>query len=348
MPLARRSLLAAALAAPVPRLARAARRSLTIAGPAGLFQPAYDTAVIDPFRRRNPGLDITYYPAAASDQIVDALHSHRVIPPIDVALLEIIAAATATDQKLLVSLGPASLPGLALPAAAFTKGVAGPAVMLDCLAIAYSPQQVRPAPTTWRVLWERNLRGQIILPPAPDSAGIAFTLVANAVFGGDDYRESLETGINAIRLLAPGVETWYPIPDIYRAIMGGDGAIGVAWNAEGQMIARNAGGKLGMAIPVEGSIFQVMTINLTAASANPEAARDFIAYALSTDAQQAIAEHLFYTPANSGVKLDQAALARTASSPAQLARMMEVNWLDVAMMRDRITRDWRHRIMTER
>lgn len=348
MQITRRSLIADALMASVPAIARASvRRGLTIAGPGGMFQRAYESAVIEPFRRANPGLAISYYPGTG-DQIVEVLHTRRMIPPIDVALLEITAAATATNWKLLTPLMATSLPGLELPGSAFVNGVAGPVVMLDSLALAFSPQQIQPPPVTWRILWDKLLRGRIIVPPAPDSAGLAFTLVANALFGGDDYRRSLQTGINAIRTLAPDVATWYPIPDTYHAIIDGDAAIGVAWNAEGQMIAQQSRGKLAMSIPLEGSVFQLTTINLTAASTNPGAAREFIAYALGDEAQQAVAEHLFYTPANSGVKLDKAALARTASSPAMLARMMEVNWLDVMGMREQIARDWRLRIMTER
>ena len=295
MPVMRRRLIGAALALSAPHIVRAARRNLTIAAPAGNFQSAYDAAVIDPFRRQNPGIEVTYYPAAAPEQILSLLRSRRLIPPIDVALLELTVARTATTDGLLVPLTAASLPGVGLPASAFTEDVAGPAALLDCLAIAYSPLREAPPPTSWRVLWNRNLAGQLVLNPAPDWSGVAFTLVANVLFGGDDYRRSLRPGINSISVIAPGVATWYPIPDLYSVIINGSASIGVAWNAEGQMRVRNSGGKLAMAIPDEGSIFQVTTINLTASAKDTDAAHAFIAYALSTEAQQAAAEHLFYS-----------------------------------------------------
>ena len=344
----RRRLIGAALALSAPHVARAARRNLTIAAPAGIFQTAYDAAVIDPFRQQNPGIDVTYYPAGASEQILSLLRSRRVTPSIDVALMELTVAKIATTQGLLVPLTAASLPGIELPASAFTEGVAGPAALLDCLAIAYSPLRVTPPPTSWRVLWNRNLAGQLVLNPAPDWSGVAFTLVANALFGGDDYRRSLQSGINSISMIAPGVATWYPIPDMYNVIINGSASIGVAWNAEGQMRARASDGKLAMAIPTEGSVFQVTTINMTANAKDTDAARAFIAYALGPEAQQATAEHLFYAPVNAAVELDPQTLARTAASPARRNMMMDVDWLDVATMRGQIARDWRERIMIRR
>jgi len=347
MPITRRRLLGATLALPAVHGAHAARRSLTIAAPAGIFQQNYETAVIDPFRRRRPDVEITYYPTAVSEQILSLMRSRYTTPPIDVALLELTVAKTATAEGLLAPVTAASLPGVELPDTAFTPGVAGPAAMLDCLAIAYSPQRMKP-PTSWRVLWDRSLAGKLVILPAPDWSGVALTLIANALYGGNDYRDSLETGINAISNIAPGVATWYPIPDIYSAIINGGPSIGVAWNAEGQMRARRSGGKLAMALPIEGSVFQVTTINLAARAKGSDAALAFIAYALGVEAQQATADHLSYTPVNAAVELGPVTLARTSASPARRDRMMEVDWLDVALMRERIARSWRQRIIVRR
>ena len=169
MPLTRRSLVAAALAAPVLRAARAASRSLTIAARgrpvSGRLHGCGDRAIPPPQPRPRDHLLSRRIRTKSSS----AMRGHRLDPPIDVALLELTAAATATERTVAGAADPRSLPGLALPDTAFTKGVAGPAVMLDSLALAYSPQKVRPPPTTWRVLWDKNLRGKIILRPAPDS-----------------------------------------------------------------------------------------------------------------------------------------------------------------------------------
>jgi putative spermidine/putrescine transport system substrate-binding protein len=330
----------------LPRIARAARRMVAIAGPGGAFQQNYTTAVLDPFRRAHPDIDVTWTQADNQGQILNLLRRRQAEAAIDVALLELLVAKTATDAGLLAGLARNALPVLAeLPDSAFVAGVAGPAVLLDCLAIAYAPARVKPPPTSWLALWQKDRAGQVVVEPAPAASGVAFTLIADALFGKGDYRESVTSGINAIRSMAPGIATWYPLPNVLDAVITGAAAMGVAWNAAGQMRARTVADKLAMAIPNEGSLFQVTTINLSSGARDLEAARAFIAYALGADAQAACAEYLCYTPVNQHAVLSAEALAHTASSPAQRERMMEVDWLAVAAMREDIAHDWRSRII---
>jgi spermidine/putrescine-binding protein len=41
---------------------------------------------------------------------------------------------------------------------AFTKGVAGAAGTFDNYVLLYSPEKVKPAPTSWKLLWDENTR----------------------------------------------------------------------------------------------------------------------------------------------------------------------------------------------
>ena len=346
MPASRRLLLSAPLAMPFIRTAHAAPRTVTFAAYAGIFQENYEPVVVDAFRRAYPDINVFYYPITNSAQTLGMLRAQRALPQIDVAMMDVTVAKTATDEGLLEPIPRDSLPVLAeLTPKAFIDGVAGPAVLYDNLVLLYGPNQVKTEPTSWKVLWDGAFTREIAITAAPDIIGLAFTLVANRVFGGGDYRQSLDAGITAISEMAPRVLTWDPKPDAYTFIIEGSAALGVGWNARGQTYALQSNGRLVAAIPDEGSLFQVNTINLVKGSQQSDEALKFLAYTLSAEAQKAFTERMFYGPVNTHAEIDPKALARTASTPARLAKMMEVDWLVVAKMREAVTDQWRRRIL---
>jgi putative spermidine/putrescine transport system substrate-binding protein len=214
--------------------------------------------------------------------------------------------------------------------------------------LLYSPEKVKPAPTSWKVLWDEKYKDQIALVAPPDIVGISLTLMANKTWGGGDYRKSVETGIAKIAEMAPNVLSWNPAPDPYTFIIQGQAALGVGWNARGQLYSGMSQGKLGVSIPSEGSLFQINNMCLVKNAPNTAPARTFIEYALGAEAQKSFTERMFYAPVNKNAKISAAALARTASTPERLASMLDVDWLEIAKIRDGISEQWRRRILTKR
>ena len=76
-----------------------------------------------------------------------------------------------------------------------------------------------------------------------------------------------------------------------------------------------------------------------------EAIEEFIDYALSPEAQAAFTEAMFYAPTNSKAasKISEKAISRTAAG--SMDKMIDINWLDVAKIRDAITEQWRRRVI---
>lgn len=123
--------------------------------------------------------------------------------------------------------------------------------------------------------------------------------------------------------------------------------ISVAWSTEGPMLANHTIRALSM-VPVERSICQVTTINLTKASDNPDRAREPMTDGLGPELQQAMVEHVTYSPVDPARKLDAAAPARTALWRPMLARGMELNSAAVAVLVDRMCHKWRDRSLIDR
>jgi putative spermidine/putrescine transport system substrate-binding protein len=345
MPASRRRLLTAsfALSTPFIRSAAAARQSLTFAGYGGLFQDRYEPAVVAPFERAHPETGVFYQAVSTGTQTLALLRRQRERPQMDVVLLDLASARAATDEGLLEPLSPASMPVLTdlAPGTRF-PGVAGPALFSEPLVLLFDAARVRP-PSTWTGLWGGPEDKSIAIPAPPDSAGIAFTFVAARLFGGGNDQRSVRDGIVAIAQLASRVSTWDPAPDVYRLLSeGGTNAkLGVGWNMPAQVQFDRVKGRLGVVFPDDGTISRVTTVNLVKGSRQPEAARMFIAHLLSAESQQAMVEQTFLGPVNAKARYQEAALLRTANTPARVGHAMPVDWVAVGAMRDDIIRHWR-------
>ena len=334
---------ATSLPAPFIRPANAATRRVTLAAPGGLFQQYFEAHVSSLFRRLHPTLDINYVPVTSPTQALAMLRTYRVAPQLDVAMLDIPTSQLAAEEKLVEPLTRQGVPVLAdLAPAAFVEGLAAPITMQDSLVLLYAPDRVKPPPTGWKTLWDGAADRRIAIPAPPHPIGTAFVLIANRLFGGVDPLRSLASGINAIAQIAPRVATWDPRPTAYDSIIDGQAALSVGWNAWGRMFSQRFQGRVTVSLPEEGSVFSPHICNLVKNASQTEAATTFIGFMLGVEGQKALAELMFLTPVNANVRLTPAGIIAT---PAQLARMMQVDWGAIAGIRDSITDQWRQRIM---
>jgi len=343
----RRALLALPLAAPFIRPARSAERAITFLGYSGVFQTSYQTAVIDPFMKAYPDIKVSYYGLPNSAQMLGTLRAQQAAPQIDVGLFDSTFSKTGTDEGLIQPLSRDAMPVLAdLDPHAFTPGVGGPAVTYDSLTLLYAPSAVQPAPDTWRVLWDKKYRGRIAIPGMPDLTGAGLVFVATHMQGGD-YQVPVQSGFKSVAEMAPNVLNWDPKPDPYTFVIDGTADLGVGWNARGQIYTRQNPGRIAAVLPQEGSFLIINTINLIKNSPQPDAAREFVAYALSPAAQQAFADLMFYAPTNTKAALSPETLAHIpVATPEGRSRLFPLDWMQVAAMRDKLNQEWRRLILS--
>ena len=294
------------------------------------------------FRKSHPDIPVFFYPVGNPFQTLALLRSQRAYPSTDIVLLETGVATRATADGLLESLKPDTMQVLndLIPQARMPN-IAGPAMILDSLAIGYGPGQVSRPPKSWRNLWDTAYGRNIALQTPPDPVALAMTAVAGKLFGGGELLRSLEVGLIALSHLAPRVVLWDPVPDIYTAIAVGDAGIGPGWNARAQNQAALTPGRFAATIPEEGSPVMATTINLVKGAPQPAAARTLIAWLLGPEAQRLLTEVMFYAPVNTKADIPTASLVRAGATPAMAANRMEMDWVVVDAIRDQITREWR-------
>jgi len=337
-------LAAGSLAAPA--IAQAPSGEITLVAYSGIFQDNYVAAVVNPFMQRFPAIKVNYFPAANSAAMLGTLRAQRAAPQTDVTILDVSVQKAANDEGLFARLDPALVPNIAQlnPLGRPTHEGMGPAVTFDHLVMLYNRELVSPAPRTWTDLWDARFKGQIAITAAPDIQGLALTILLTKIAGGD-YRQSIDGAIRRLRELAPGVQTWNPNPDQYTLVINGTVRAGIGWNARSQIYSDQSQGKLGVLLPEDGTVFQINTINVTTGSRNMAAAQAFLNYAIGAEAQKAFTERMFYAPVNSTAQVSAAALARTATAPENMARVVPVDWSFVAANRDRWNERWRREVI---
>jgi putative spermidine/putrescine transport system substrate-binding protein len=321
-----------------------AAETVTLAAYSGIFQDHYTKAVVEPFMEKHPDIKVELYGMNNSAQMLGTLRAQKASPQIDAVIMDVSVAKAGTDEGLFDPVDETVSANVKdLFPAARPKGVAGVGVTFDNLVLLYNTDQVKQAPDSWEKLWAPEHAGKVAIPAVPDIQGTTFTIIADKMAGGTDYRQGVEAGIEKIGELAPSVQTWDPKPDVYSPVANGQVAIGIGWNARAQVYADGSGGKLGVVLPKEGSGFQINTINLVKNGPASQAAKTFIDYALSPEAQAAFSAEMFYAPTNSKTSVPENALKRTAAN--DMDKMVDIDWLEVAKVRDVITEQWRRRVI---
>lgn len=338
------TLAAMALAVGFSGAAFAQQKTVTLMAYSGLFQERYTKAVVEPFMKANPDIKIEYFPMPNSAQMLGTLRAQKAAPQTDVAILDVSVSKAATDEGLFAKIDEKNVPNVAdLYPAARIADVAGVAVTFDNLVMIYNTDKVKQPPKSLMDMADKKYQGRVAIPGMPDIQGLSLVLILDKAKGGTDYLKSVDKGIEAAGQIAPNVQTWEPKPEVYVTIISGQADIGVGWNARAQVNIDTSNGKLGATLPSEGSAFQINTINLTANGPGKEAAAKFANYALSKEAQKAFTEAMFYAPTNAKADIAPAAIARTAVK--SMDKVIAVDWIALAKVRDPILEQWRRKVI---
>jgi putative spermidine/putrescine transport system substrate-binding protein len=287
---------------------------------------------------------VQYYAFPNSAQMLGTLRAQKASPQVDVALMDVSIAKVGSDEGLFAALDSRAVPSIGdLYELATAPGVLGRGVTFDHLALIYNTQAIATAPDSWAALWEQKHTGKVVINGVPDIQGTALTIVANKMAGGGDPAAGVDKGLARMIELAPLVQTWEAKPDPYALVINGTADIGVGWNARSQFYKDDSKGLLGVALPKEGSVFQINVVSLVNGSRNQKAAEAFIDYALGSEAQKSFTELMFYAPTNRRAQISKAALDRTAVGV--MDKMIPVDWIAMARMRDRLTEQWRRQVL---
>ncbi|WP_458115925.1 ABC transporter substrate-binding protein [Arthrobacter sp. D2-10] len=311
----------------------------------GIWQDQYMKAVIEPFEEKYPDIDINFASKRSSAEMLSALQGQKGSPATDVAIMDISVSESGNDQGLFAPLDASAVPNLENVGDEFqNKDGFGPVVMADAIGLLYDKETFPEPPKSWDVLWDPSYAGKINVNAPPSLLGLSLTAITSKM-EGEDYTQSIDKSVAKLKELAPSVQTFAPNPDEYQNVITGQTVLGLGQNARGQYYSDESNGKMGVTFPEEGTVYQMNTINLVQDAPNSEAARTFIDYALSPEAQSAFAEALFYAPTVSNAELSPEVQERVVPTDGSL----NIIPLDVAFLasaRDEWTDVWKREIIS--
>lgn len=344
MTMSTKLLAAAAIAVGLAVQGAQAQQTVTLMAYTGLFQDRYTQAVIEPFQKANPGIKINYVASPSSAQMLGMLRAQKVAPQADVVIMDVSVAKAGTDEGLYEPLDPKAIPSISelYPNARFPN-VAGVAVTFDNLVLIYNTEALKTPPTSLMALGDKTHQGKVVIPGIPDIQGLSLVAILDKVNGGTGTAGNFEKGIAAMAPIAPNVQTWEPKPEVYAPVINGQASIGVGWNARAQVNSDTSAGKLKAVLPSEGTVFQINVISLVKGAPQSAAAQKFIDYALSQPAQKAFTESMFYAPTNAKATIAPSAIERTAVK--SMDKVVPIDWLEVAKVRDAVAEQWRRRVI---
>jgi len=315
---------------------------VNVLGYAALFEDQYTAAVIDEFNASQDDVVVNFVPSQNSAEMLGKLRSEAANPTIDVAIMDASVAHTGNEEGIFAKLGEEDVPNIAnvVDLGQNADGF-GPAVTFDNLVVLYNEDLVKKDPKGIADLWDAP-ENSVSIPAPPDIQGITLTaLTANNL--GVDYKEDVEPAIKEIAKLAPLVNTWEPVPDVYQPVISGTSQYGIGWNARAQYFSEDSDGKMQVVQPDDGIGFQINTINLVEGSEKADAAKQFIDYALSKEAQESFASALYYAPVVSDAEIPEDIKDRVASPDDP--NIVDIDWIWLADQRDSWTEMWRRDII---
>ncbi|MDO9636983.1 MAG: polyamine ABC transporter substrate-binding protein [Pseudotabrizicola sp.] len=317
---------------------------ITLSAYSGIFQDKYTEAVIKPFQEKFPDVTVNYFASNASSVMLGNLRSQASDVQTDVVIFDVSTALIGNKEELLAPLSVADIPNLAdlLPQATVQEGF-GPAVTFDNLVLVYNTEAISTKPDSLSVLWDPQYAGKLAVTSMPSILGSGLMVMTSAMLG-EDYTQSVEQSSAKLAELAPAVQTFDPKPDSYTLVINGTVALATGWNARAQYYADESAGKLDVVLPKEGTILQINTINLIKGAKNEAAAKAFINYALSPEAQAAFTEAMFYAPVNAKAVVSPEATARTVAG--QLEQILPLDWGWAATKSEEWNQIWKRQIIS--
>lgn len=179
----------------------------------------------------------------------------------------------------------------------------GPAYTIAQFGIAYNPDEVEKPITSWKDLWNEELKNAITIPSITSTAGPMFLDAASKVSGSAEFNE--DQAFAQMKELMPNVVKEYgQTSEFVNMFSQGEiaaGPIMEMYVGSLQEAVPNAK----FVSPEEGGYAVMNTINVVKGTDQKELAEEFVNYILSKEVQEKSAKAKIDSPVNTEVELTE-------------------------------------------
>jgi putative spermidine/putrescine transport system substrate-binding protein len=177
--------------------------------------------------------------------------------------------------------------------------------------------------SSWKDLWDRaydGVRGGYVIPV--NSLGQAFLMMSGALFGKG--MTDLDAAYAAMEKLKP-IKLVDFTGTMEKMILSGE--VGVAVIHDSGILRYDGQNQpTTFVAPSEGVLSLEQVLTLTPGTKVRELANAYVNYMLSPSVQKTLAESVWYSPANSKVKLDDKYNERLLTTPEKVATLIQPDW----------------------
>lgn len=170
------------------------------------------------------------------------------------------------------------------------------AAMSWYMTLVVNPDELKPPPDSWSVLWSKHHNAWGI---EPGSESVIFEIAANLYFGGNDIlmsKAGIDQVIAKIAELKPNVKLWWQDEGTMQTALINDEVIGgLYFNDTAQTMIRS-GTPVRSIFPKEGAVQSTNYWCQPSGSAKIDEAQEFINFCCTPEAQQLIARFVGSAP----------------------------------------------------
>ena len=298
--------------------------TLIVNGFGGEYEEIFKKNLKEPFEREF-NARITFDPTGSASEDYAKIRATRGDPGWDVVVMTAPEAILGCREKLLEPLTEAKVLNIKhlYPEVQKTVAPCGVVQEIQYMSLMYNTQRARPVPDSWKIFWEPQFKGRIIIPDIGSILAVYFLIMASYAYGGDE--RNIDPGFDAIARLRPNVHSVIlsssaMIPYVERDEVW----LLPYWDGRAHYY-RSRGLPVDFTIPKEGSIFLLGAVSVPVGAKNKPLAYKFIDWWLSAEVQRKWAVAYTVGSARGGLSFPTEHRQAHISSIAQVRKFKNVD-----------------------
>ncbi|HLI11498.1 MAG TPA: ABC transporter substrate-binding protein [Alphaproteobacteria bacterium] len=336
--------LAATAALSFAPAAKAQSKTLYVAAYGGSFEQVMRKQVFPPFEKKY-GVQVEYVSGNSTDNLAK-LQAQKGNEQIDVAILDDGPMYQAVALGFCAPLAKAPIYNDLYDVAKFPSGkavsigVVGTGIMYNK---KYFEEHHWPAPTSWKDIEDPKYKKKLVIPPLNNTYGLhALVMMARLNGGGE---KNIDPGFKVFKQkVDPNVLVYEPSPGKMTELFQSGQAVIAIWGSGREKALADTGFPVAFVYPKEGGIaLGVAACPVAGGKSKPEA-QEFVQYLLTPAMQAVLAEGAGLGPVNKTVKLPPDKQAGIPYGPAQVDKLIKIDWDTVNQHREEWNKRWTREI----
>jgi putative spermidine/putrescine transport system substrate-binding protein len=322
--------------------ARAESKDLVVNTYGGFWETGHKQGIAAPLEQKL-GAKITFVSILANEIVVRTKAAAGGAPPVDVALTDDGPFLNAVKEEVFLPLPMDKIPNAGKLFGQYKpKNAYGLPVSASVIGIAYNAKKLKAAPASWEDLWNPAFKGHLGFATPASTLGTVTLLSLAKIKGGDETK--IEPGFEAVKSLLPSTASIAASPaNLQTLLERGEVDIAPMWHTN-SLVLKSKGTGIEFVLPKEGGIFGLAWLSITKGG-NADLAVQYVNQGLSGDAQTLLASPGFFLgPTIQGITVAPEYRGIIPASPADMARLIHVDWSKINPVRPEWINRWNREI----